>query len=82
MKKRETCIDLKMPCSVIFKSFLFCELASASGHGSAVYKMFRDQCLLACVCVGVCVCVRVCTHVCIKSCQLQNTYEELGESYI
>lgn len=24
----------------------------------------------------------VCAHACIKSCQLQNTYEEAGESYI
>lgn len=46
--KRETSIDLKMSCSVIFKSFrlyFFLSLCwqSASGHGSGVYRMFCDQ---------------------------------------
>lgn len=58
-EKRETSIDLKMSCSVIFKSFhlhFFLSLCwqSASGHGSGVYRMFCDQFFFfvpACVCV-------------------------------
>lgn len=58
-EKGETSIDLKMSCSVIFKSFhLYFFLSvcwqSASGHGSGVYRMFCDQFFFfvpACVCV-------------------------------